>query len=111
MPIVSACADDAAERAASSTTSRTDRRRGIAGVLPVGSLIGYEDGVLVRVGRRAAAQQDERLVARVDEAVHLPGRDDDTVARRDVALLVAERHVAVPGREEVQLLGDAVVVR
>jgi hypothetical protein len=76
MPMVSA-ADDAAQSEASSTTSGGGEAASRQGYYP-GSLNAHQDGVLVRVGR-AAAQQDERLVAGVDQAVDA-GRDDDAVA-------------------------------
>src|SRR3954469_6727184 len=88
MPIVSALAGAATARAASSTTSETAMRGMRCGyLLPVRSLLLDEDGVLVRVGRRAAAQQDERLIAGVEQLMDLARRDDDAVARRHFALL------------------------
>src|SRR5512133_359761 len=111
MPIVSACAGAATERMASSTASGAARRIDIAGeLIPAGRLMVDQDGVLMRVRRRAAAQQDEGLLAGVDERVDLAGRDHDAVARGDVALVVAERHAASSGGEEIQLLRGAVVV-
>ena len=59
------------------------------------------------IGRRAAAEQHERLIARVDEMVRRARRDDDAVARTDVCFRVAERHPPRAGREEVDLLRPA----
>src|SRR4051794_12012245 len=70
-----------------------------------------EDPVLVRVRGRTAAQQDQRLLAGVDELVLGPGRDHGAVAGDDVALLVAEAQPSAAGGEEIELLADAVVVR
>ena len=69
-----------------------------------------EDGVLVRVRGGAAAEQDERLGARVEELVHRARRDDHAVAAAHGGLVVAEPHRPRAREEEVDLLGDAVVV-
>src|SRR5215218_683191 len=63
-----------------------------------------QHGVLVRVRRRAAAQQHERLRAVVDEPVLGAGPDDDGVAGPDGGLLAGEDHAAGAGGEEVDLL-------
>src|SRR5512133_3425782 len=112
MPIVSACAGAATERAASSTASGAAKRIGmsVGDLFTRWSLMVDQDGVLVRVRGRTAAQQHERLLAGVDEGVDLARRDHDAIAGGDIALRVAERHAPAPGGEEVQLLGGAVVV-
>ena len=71
-----------------------------------------EDRVLVRVRRRAAAEQHERLGAVVDELVLGAGRDDDAVAGADRAPPRPPRIIRPGARgEEVDLLGRPVVVR
>src|ERR671923_255239 len=69
-----------------------------------GSRLFGEDRVLVRVRRRAAAQQHERLVAGVPQLVRKPGRDHDRVAGPHVGLLPAEPHAPRAGGEVVDLL-------
>ena len=69
-----------------------------------------EDGVLVRVGGRAAAEQHERLGTRVAQLVHRAGRDHHAVAGAHGRLLAVESHRPHPGQEQVDLLRDAVVV-
>src|SRR3954447_16361130 len=69
-----------------------------------------DEGVVVRVRRGAAAQEAERLRARVPQLVGRSGRDHHGVAGRHVGLVVAQLHPAAARREEVDLLGDAVVV-
>src|SRR5215208_1081383 len=69
----------------------------------------HEDGVLVRVGGRAAAEQHERLRAGVDELVVRARRDHHGVAGADAGLVLAQSHAAHALREQVDLLGDAVV--
>ena len=64
-----------------------------------------EDGVLVGVRRRAAAQEHERLGALVDQLVDGARRDDRAVPRRDVALGLAHPQATAAGGEEVELLG------
>ena len=53
-------------------------------------------GVGVRVGRRAAAQQRQRLGAWVPELVRRAGRDQHRVAGADLERLVAEPHLSPP---------------
>src|SRR5215212_1051087 len=64
----------------------------------------------VRVPRRAAAQQPQRLRARAPELVTHAGRDHDRVAGGDRALLVAQADASGAVREEVDLLRGSVVV-
>src|ERR1700754_2928077 len=66
----------AAAGAATTTASTHAIRRAIRTSVRLG-----EDGVLVGVGRRAAAQEHERLCTRVEQLVTRPGRDHDRVAR------------------------------
>src|SRR5262245_24531884 len=70
----------------------------------------HHHGVVVRVRRRAAAQELERFRARVPELVGRPRRDHDGVAGGHLGALVAQLHQAASGDEEVDLLGEAVVV-
>src|SRR5215204_1051535 len=69
-----------------------------------------EHRVLVRVCGCAAAEELKRLGAGVPELVAGAGRDHHRVARGYLALVVAEPHPAASVREEVDLLGRAVVV-
>src|SRR5918997_5509362 len=75
-----------------------------------GGLGAGQDRVLVRVWRRAGAQQDERLRAVVDELVLGAGRDDDHVTRAHARLFAGQPHQAGTGGEEVDLLGAAMEV-
>src|SRR5918998_817547 len=69
----------------------TEHRRGLGA---------GQDGVLMRVRRRAAAEQDERLGTVVDELVLGAGRDHDHVTRAHAGLLAGQPHAAGAGREE-----------
>ncbi len=61
------------------------------------SLPASQDGVVVRVGRRAAAQQDQLLGARVEQLVRGPGWDHDAVACAHFGLAV-RRAASCPAR-------------
>ena len=76
---------------------------------PPGSAL-EQDGVLVRVRGRAAAQQDQVLALGGPQLVLDARRDDHAVAGPDRALLAAEAHAPLTGGEEVDLLGAAVQV-
>jgi chromate reductase len=67
-----------------------------------------EPGVLVRVGRRAATEEAQRLARR--DRVPRARRDQDRVARTDLARLAVDLHRAAALDDEVELLGAAVVV-
>src|SRR5918995_6222405 len=69
-----------------------------------------EHRVLVRVCGCAAAEELQRLGAGVPELVAGAGRDHHRVARGHLALVGAQAHPAASAREEVDLLGHAVVV-
>src|SRR2546423_6006319 len=68
------------------------------------------DGVIVRVRRRAAAQQDERFLAVVEQLVRGSRRDHDAVAGDDLGLIVPEAHPAGAGDEVVELFAPRVIV-
>src|SRR5918999_790633 len=63
-----------------------------------------QDGVLVRVGGRAAAQEAQRLVPGRPHLVADAGSDHDRGARPDLPLVSGEPHASVAVREEVDLL-------
>src|SRR5262249_13183113 len=66
--------------------------------------------VLVAVGRRAAAQQDELGVVRGPQLVAHPRRDHDAVAGADSGLLGPQPHTPRARHEVVDLLGLAMEV-
>src|SRR3954470_17332372 len=70
----------------------------------------HEVRVSVRIRRRAAAEELERLWAGVPELVGRARRDHDRVAGGHVGLLVAQLHPAASAREQVDLLGNLVEV-
>src|SRR5665811_1093641 len=69
-----------------------------------------QDRVLVRVGRRRGAGDDEVGLAGVPDLVHFAGWDDDCVAGADVSLLLADPHATLARGHQVDLLGIAVIV-
>src|SRR5215211_6686878 len=97
MPIVTAPAGAAEQSAAAAARTRAGRSVRRRGIVEVGVGSGARDlerrrtghhGLLVAVGRRAAAEQDERLAGAGHERVLGARRDDDAVARGDVELVV-----------------------
>ena len=87
-------------------------RRPFADGLPAGSGGPLDQHrVVVRVRRRAAAEQHQRLLGVVPELVLGARRDRHAVARADLEGLVAELHPPAARGEQVELLGPAVVVR
>src|SRR5665213_205771 len=69
-----------------------------------------EVGVVMRVRRRAAAQNAELARSVVLELVPRARRDQYGVAGTHVRDLAVDLHLALPLEHEVDLLGDAVVV-
>ena len=70
-----------------------------------------QDGVLVFIRRRTAAQETQRQAARVADLMLRPRRDGDGVAGTDLAGLVAHLHPSRACQDIVDLLGSRVVVR
>src|SRR5512133_868355 len=66
--------------------------------------------VLVGIGRRAAAEQHQRLVAGVPELVIGAGRDHHGLAGTYLELLAPEQHAACARDEEIDLLACAMQV-
>src|SRR5947209_5284234 len=91
------------------STARSTAVKPLTGPPPPRSTAGHH-GVVVRVRRRTAAQQHERIGSCVPELVWLPGRDYHAVPGHDLALVVAEAHPPRAGDEVVQLLGPRVVM-
>ncbi len=73
---------------------------------PSGELL--EVGVVVRVGRGAAAEEAEVLGG--GDGVPMAGGDEDGVARVDIAGLAVDLDEARAIEDEVELLADLVVV-
>src|SRR3982074_98115 len=68
------------------------------------------DSVVVRVSRGAAAQEHERLPARIPQLVRAAGWDHHAVAWVNLGLSAPQSHSPLPGDEEVDLLRDWAVV-
>src|SRR5437762_7806010 len=85
-------------------------RKIIRGVVTAMFVTLLEDGVVVGVRRRAAAEEAQLAVAVVLERVPRAGWDEGGVARAKAAPLTVDLEVAGALQDEVDLLGRAVVV-
>src|SRR6266849_426577 len=83
-------------------------RSAIQSPLLLGTLL--EERVVVRVRRRAAAEDPQLAGPVVLERVPRARRDQDCVARTKEARLAVELHLALTLEHEVDLFADAVIV-
>ena len=67
-----------------------------------------EEGIFVRVGRGAAAEEAEGFAG--CDGVPCAGRDEDRVAGADGARLSVDFHFTAAAEDEIKLLGESVIM-